>query len=61
MEKTIPIIKEEIIEKIIDRILQERVSLNVYGTSNEDAYLSGINEGIGRAIDAIRHMEEETE
>ena len=57
MEKTIPIIKEDIIAKIIERISEERVSLNIYGTSNEDSFLSGINEGLDRAIDALKELE----
>ena len=56
MEKTIPIIKEDMITKIIERISEERVSLNIYGTSNEDSYLSGINEGIDRVLDALKEL-----
>lgn len=57
MEKTLLIIKNEMIEKIIERISEERVSLNIYGTSNEDSYLSGINEGLDRAINALKELE----
>ena len=57
MDKTLQIEKQELIEKIIDRINQERVSFNIYGTSNEDSFLSGINEGIDRVIDAMKELE----
>ena len=57
MDKTLHIEKQELIEKIIDRINQERVSFNIYGTSNEDSFLSGINEGIDRVIDALKEFE----
>ena len=57
MDKTLQIEKQELIEKIIDRINQERVSFNIYGTSNEDSFLSGINEGINRVIDALKEFE----
>jgi hypothetical protein len=57
MDKTLQIEKQELIEKIIDRINQERVSFNIYGTSNEDSFLSGINEGIDRVIDALKEFE----
>ena len=57
MDKTLHIEKQELLEKIIDRINQERVSFNIYGTSNEDSFLSGINEGIDRVIDALKEFE----
>ena len=57
MDKTLHIEKQELLEKIIDRINQERVSFNIYGTSNEDSFLSGINEGINRVIDALKEFE----
>jgi hypothetical protein len=57
MEKTLPIIKEDMFNAILDRILQERVSVELYGTSKEDAFLSGINEGIDRAINAMKELE----
>ena len=57
MDKTLHIEKQELLDKIIDRINQERVSFNTYGTSNEDSFLSGINEGINRVIDALKEFE----
>ena len=57
MDKTLHIEKQELLDKIIDRINQERVSFNIYGTSNEDSFLSGINEGINRVIDALKEFE----
>ena len=56
MDKTLHIEKQELLDKIIDRINQERVSFNIYGTSNEDSFLSGINEGIDRVIDALKEF-----
>ena len=49
--------KEDLLLGIIDRIKQETVSLNIYGTSRDDAYLSGINEGIDRVLDALKEFE----
>lgn len=57
MEKTLPIIKEDMLNAIIDRVLQERVSHELYGTSKEDAFLSGINEGLDRAINALKELQ----
>ena len=57
MDKTLHIEKQELLDKIIDRINQERVSFNIYGTSNEDSFLSGINEGVDRVIDALKEFE----
>ena len=58
MEKTLHIHKMELLEQIKDRILQEQVGHNIYGTTNEDAFLSGINEGLSRAVDALKDFEE---
>ena len=57
MNKTLQMHKEDLLQEIIDRVLQERVSVELYGTSKEDAFLSGINEGISRAIDAAKEIE----
>ena len=56
MQKTLRIEKMDLIEQIKDRLMQEHVSHNIYGTSNEDSYLSGINEGLDRAIDALKEF-----
>jgi hypothetical protein len=58
MNKTLHIEKVDFLQEIIDRISQERVSYNVYGTTAEDSYLSGINEGIDRVLDALKEFEE---
>lgn len=58
MQKTLRIEKMELLEQIKDRIAQERVSHSIYGTTNEDAFLSGINEGIIRVLDALKEFEE---
>lgn len=58
MNKTLQIEKADLLLQIIDRISQERVSYNVYGTTAEDSYLSGINEGIDRVLDALKEFEE---
>lgn len=58
MNKTLQIEKVDFLQDIIDRISQERVSYNVYGTTAEDSYLSGINEGIDRVLDALKEFEE---
>ena len=49
--------KLDLLQEIIDRVSQERVSYNVYGTTAEDSYLSGINEGIDRVLDALKEFE----
>ena len=58
MNKTLQIEKADLLSEIIDRISQERVSYNFYGTTAEDSYLSGINEGIDRVLDALKEFEE---
>ena len=58
MNKTLQIEKADLLLQIIDRISQERVSYNIYGTTAEDSYLSGINEGIDRVLDALKEFEE---
>lgn len=57
MTKTDRIKVMDILKIIDDLIAQERVSLNIYGTTNEDSYLSGINEGLDRARDAVRDFD----
>lgn len=56
MNKTLHMEKEDLILEIIERVLEERVSLNIYGTSNEDSYLSGINEGIDRVVESLKEL-----
>ena len=57
MNKTLHIEKVDLLQQIIDRISEERVSYNIYGTTAEDSYLSGINEGIDRVLDALKEFE----
>ena len=49
MKKTLQVEIEDLLEYLKKEIWSEEVSLDVYGTSKEDAFLSGINEGIDRA------------
>lgn len=57
MNKTLKMEREDLLTEIVDRVSQERVSYNVYGTTAEDSYLSGINEGIDRVLDALKEFE----
>ena len=56
MNKTLQMEKEDLILEIIERIKEETVSLNIYGTDKEDAFLSGINEGIDRVLDSLKEL-----
>ena len=56
MNKTLQMEKEDLILEIIERIKEESVSFNIYGTDKEDAFLSGINEGIDRVLDALKEL-----
>ena len=57
MEKTLHIQMSELIDKIVEAINGQRVDRDIYGTSREDAFLSGINEGLDRALDALKEFE----
>ena len=57
MNKTPHMERLDLLQEIIDRISQERVSYDIYGTTAEDSYLSGINEGIDRVLDALKEFE----
>lgn len=57
MNKTLRMEKVDFLQQIVDRVSQEQVSYNVYGTTAEDSYLSGINEGIDRVLDALKEFE----
>lgn len=59
MEKTERIKQIELLNDIIENLKGSKVSFNIYGTSNEDSYLSGINEGFDRAIDIVTDFIEE--
>lgn len=56
MNKTLQMEKEDLLLEIIERIKEETVSFNIYGTDKEDAFLSGINEGIDRALDSLKEL-----
>lgn len=56
MNKTLHMEKEDLLQEIIDRVKEERVSVELYGTSREDAFLSGINEGIDRILDSLKEL-----
>ena len=59
MEKTERIKQIELLEEVVVNLKGSKVSFNIYGTSNEDAFLSGINDGIDRAIDVVTDFIEE--
>lgn len=56
MNKTLKIEIEDLIEYLKKEIWAQEVSLDIYGTSKEDAYLSGINEGIDRAYRVLTDL-----
>jgi len=53
MYKTRRIAKLELLNEILEDLKDSKVSFNPYGTSNEDSYLSGINEGVTRSVDLV--------
>ena len=54
MEKTIRLQHIELLSELIEKIREEEVSYSPYGTSNEESFLSGINEGLSRACDVLQ-------
>lgn len=56
MDKTERIKQIELLERILDDLKGSKVSYNIYGTSNEDSFLSGINDGIDKAMDVIQQF-----
>ena len=56
MYKTLQIEIEDLIEYLKKEVWSEVVSLDIYGTSKEDAFLSGINEGIDRAYRVLADL-----
>jgi hypothetical protein len=56
MYKTLQIEIEDLVEYLKKEIWSEVVSLDIYGTSKEDAFLSGINEGIDRAYRVLADL-----
>ena len=59
MEKTERIKQIELLEEVIVNLTGSKVSFNIYGTTNEDAFLSGINDGLYKAIDVVTDFIEE--
>lgn len=59
MEKTERIKQIELLEEVIVNLTGSKVSFSPYGTSNEDSYLSGINDGLDKAIDVVTDFIEE--
>lgn len=53
MEKTERIKQIELLEEVVVNLKGSKVSFNIYGTSNEDSFLSGINDGLDKAIDVV--------
>lgn len=56
MNKTLQVEIEDLVELLKQEIWSEQVSLDIYGTSKEDAFLSGINEGIDRAYRVLADL-----
>ena len=56
MDKTERIKQIELLEQNIDNLKGSKVSFNPYGTSNEDSFLSGINDGIDKAMDVVQEF-----
>jgi hypothetical protein len=56
MNKTLEMQIEDLIEYLKREVWSQEVSLNTYGTTNEDSYLSGINEGIDRAYRVLAEL-----
>lgn len=56
MTKTLAVEIEDLVEYLKKEIWSQEVSLNIYGTSAEDSFLSGINEGIDRAYRVLADL-----
>ena len=54
VEKTLQQEKIDLLNGLIELIGSATMSHDIYGTTKEDAYISGINEGISRAVDLIK-------
>lgn len=61
MDKTERIKQVDLLNEVIVNLKDSKVSFNIYGTSNEDSFLSGINDGIDRAIDVVTDFIEKLE
>lgn len=56
MDKTLRVQNLDLLKELFDNIKGEKVSFNPYGTSNEDSFLSGINDGIDKALDVVQNF-----
>ena len=53
MNKTVKQEKLDMLKDLASMVNSATMSHDIYGTTKEDAYISGINEGISRAVDLI--------
>ena len=56
MNKILKVEIEDLIEYLYDEIYQREESYAIYGTDRETTFLSGINEGIGRALEVLKEL-----
>lgn len=61
MNKTPTQEKLDLLKELFELIGSAKMSHDVYGTTKEDAFISGINEGIDRACDLINQELEKLE
>ena len=57
MHKTLQVEIEDLINYLKDEIHQREESYSIYGTDRETTFLSGINEGIGRALEVLKELD----
>ena len=48
----------DLLIEIKDELLQSKTSVDLHSRGNEEAFLQGINEGLSRAVDALKDFEE---
>lgn len=61
MNKTPTQEKMDLLKELFELISSAKMDHDLYGTTKEDAFISGINEGIGRACDLISQELEKIE
>ena len=61
MIKTQRVDKIDLLNELADEVYSHHESVDLYGVRNEDAYLSGINEGIQRAYRILKDKAYELE
>lgn len=59
MDKTLKVEIEDFIQYLKNEIGQREESYSIYGTDRETTFLSGINEGIGRALEVLKELDVE--